>query len=164
MYRAISRVEDTGPSSYTLFCCRKSPEQLVQSSKLCVPWNSCPSQHFTLHTETTSATKRRAEGAAPADQGTGPSQVMVVEQPLSPFQKGWARLREQYGGNPIFKRVEEMSSGLNDNAALRKSREMREDLKERWETSDSPLVHRIQVRSEFLFAWNHTHLSVDSTL
>lgn len=89
---------------------------------------------------------------------------MVVEQPLSPFQKGWARLREQYGGNPIFKRVEAMSSGLNDNAALRKSREMREDLKERWETSDSPLVHRIQVWSEFPSARIHTRLSVAGAL
>lgn len=47
----------------------------------------------------------------------------------------------------MFKRLEALGAGIGDNPAVRKSREMREDLKERWETSDSPLVHRIQVHA-----------------
>ena len=49
----------------------------------------------------------------------------------------------QLGAHPIFKRV---SGGLKDSAVYGKGRDMAEGIRERWETSDSPLVHRIQVR------------------
>ena len=42
-------------------------------------------------------------------------------------------------------RTQALGATLGDNPALRRSRELREDLRDRWETSDSPLVHRIQV-------------------
>ncbi len=42
-------------------------------------------------------------------------------------------------------RMQSLGASLGDNPALRRSRELREDLRDRWETSDSSLVHRIQV-------------------
>ena len=44
-----------------------------------------------------------------------------------------------------YLRTQALGASLGDNPALRRSRELREDLRDRWETSDSPLVHRIQV-------------------
>ena len=48
----------------------------------------------------------------------------------------------QLGLHPIFRRLR----GFGDNKVFNKGREVAEDLRERWETSDSPLVHRIQVK------------------
>ncbi|KAL7082905.1 hypothetical protein ACP275_14G130300 [Erythranthe tilingii] len=46
-------------------------------------------------------------------------------------------------GNPIFKRV----SGFSE-PVIEKSQEIAEDMRERWETSDHPVVHKIQDISE----------------
>lgn len=47
----------------------------------------------------------------------------------------------QLGGHPLFKRL----AALREHKVFSKGREVAEDLRERWETSDSPLVNRIQV-------------------
>ena len=46
----------------------------------------------------------------------------------------------QLGLHPIFQRL----NRLSDNKVFNKGREVAGDLRERWETSDSPLVQRIQ--------------------
>jgi import inner membrane translocase subunit TIM44 len=47
----------------------------------------------------------------------------------------------QLGGHPLFKRL----ATVREHKVFSKGREVADDLRERWETSDSPLVHRIQV-------------------
>lgn len=59
---------------------------------------------------------------------------------------GEEALALQLGLHPIFHRLR----GLSDNKVFNKGREVAEDLRERWETSDSPLVQRIQVRTTFV--------------
>ena len=49
----------------------------------------------------------------------------------------------QLGSHPFFARMRGLNLGALPGVA--KGREAAESLRERWETSDSPLVHRIQV-------------------
>ncbi len=50
---------------------------------------------------------------------------------------GW-----QLGAHPLFQRL----AGLRNARVFSRSQQMADDLRERWETSDSPFVHRIQAR------------------
>ena len=49
----------------------------------------------------------------------------------------------QLGSHPLFQRV----ASMRKHKVFSKGKEVADDLRERWETSDSPFVHRIQVRS-----------------
>ena len=51
-------------------------------------------------------------------------------------------LASQLGSHPIFKRLQ----GLSDNQVFNKGREVADDIRERWETSDSAVVQRLQVK------------------
>lgn len=51
--------------------------------------------------------------------------------------------RLQLGSHPFFARMRGLD--LGSNPVFSKGREAAESIRERWETSDSPLVHRIQV-------------------
>ncbi len=48
----------------------------------------------------------------------------------------------QLGLHPLFQRLQ----GLRDAKVFHKGGEVADALRERWETSDSPVVHKIQVR------------------
>lgn len=71
----------------------------------------------------------------------------------------------QLGGHPFFKSFLERAKVLGNNRVVEKGRNLREDLRERWETSESPAVQRFQVRvmpqqqqQYSLHVWNqHTH-------
>lgn len=54
----------------------------------------------------------------------------------------------QLGLHPLFRRLQ----GLSDNQVFNKGREVAGDLRERWETSDSSVVQRIQASAPFLRA------------
>lgn len=51
-------------------------------------------------------------------------------------------LRAQLGAHPLFQRL----ASLGEHRVFTRGKEVAEDLRERWETSDSPLVQRIQAR------------------
>ena len=51
----------------------------------------------------------------------------------------------QLGLHPLFRRMR----ALRDHKVVNRGREMAEDFQARWETSDSPLVQRMQVRPQF---------------
>ena len=57
----------------------------------------------------------------------------------SPVLKGSVQL--QLGSHPLFQRL----ASFRNARVFSKGKEVADDLRERWETSDSPLVHRIQV-------------------
>ena len=50
----------------------------------------------------------------------------------------------QLAHHPIFQRI----ASLGNSKVFTKGREMVEDVRERWETSDSAMVQRIQVQSQ----------------
>jgi import inner membrane translocase subunit TIM44 len=49
-------------------------------------------------------------------------------------------------GYPVFKRLSGMSEPV-----VNKSQEIAEDVREKWETSDNPIVHKIQDMNERIF-------------
>ena len=54
-----------------------------------------------------------------------------------------APVQLQLGSHPLFQRL----ASFRNARVFSKGKEVANDLRERWETSDSPLVHRIQVRA-----------------
>lgn len=67
-----------------------------------------------------------------------PSDLVVSQRKTSGFWK----LLERFQDNPFFRRLH----GLKDHEVIAKGREFAEDLKGRWETSDHPMMHKIQVQ------------------
>lgn len=59
----------------------------------------------------------------------------------SAWQKRWQAFAGKYASHPLFQRLRGAGEGVHS-----RGRDAAEELKERWETSDSPLVHRVQVR------------------
>ncbi|XP_073034070.1 mitochondrial import inner membrane translocase subunit TIM44-2-like isoform X1 [Primulina eburnea] len=87
------------------------------------------------------------------DASSGPSssnferstrtEIVVLPSKQSPWSKKWEAFKNKMQGHPMFKRV----SGISE-PVLEKSQEIAEDMRERWETSDHPVVHKIQDISE----------------
>lgn len=53
----------------------------------------------------------------------------------------------QLGAHPFFKSFLERAKVLSNNPVVEKGRNLKEDIRERWETSEHPTVQRFQVRS-----------------
>ncbi|CAL5427429.1 unnamed protein product [Camellia sinensis] len=80
--------------------------------------------------------------------------VAVVTLKQSKWSKKWEAFKEKMQGHPIFKRM----SGLSEPVVV-KSQEFAEDIRDRWDTTDNPLVHKIQGFSETVFGETSTALS-----
>ncbi|KAL5860060.1 hypothetical protein ACOSQ4_001356 [Xanthoceras sorbifolium] len=61
-------------------------------------------------------------------------------------QSIWSKLKEKMQDYPVFRRI----SGISE-PVVTKSQELAEDMRERWETSDNPIVHKIQDINETIF-------------
>ncbi|KAF8118314.1 hypothetical protein N665_0005s0081 [Sinapis alba] len=72
--------------------------------------------------------------------------LVVTPTKQSKWQKKWESLREKMQDYPAFKRLSGMSEPV-----VNKSQEIAEDIAERWETSDNPIVHKIQDINEAVF-------------
>ncbi|CAI9294250.1 unnamed protein product [Lactuca saligna] len=72
--------------------------------------------------------------------------IAVVPVKQSKFNKKWEAFKAKMQGHPLFKRV----SGFSE-PVVTKSQEIAEDMRERWETSDHPVVHKIQDINESVF-------------
>ncbi|KAJ4888855.1 Mitochondrial import inner membrane translocase subunit TIM44-2 [Raphanus sativus] len=72
--------------------------------------------------------------------------LVVTPTKQSKWQKKWESLREKMQAHPAFKRL----SGISE-PVVSKSQEIAEDVVERWETSDNPIVHKIQDLNEAVF-------------
>lgn len=66
----------------------------------------------------------------------------------------------QLGGHPLFQRL----ASMREHKVFSKGKEVADDLRERWETSDSPFVHRIQVRPIILESRQLTQIASCSCL
>ncbi|KAI3446331.1 hypothetical protein Pfo_002996 [Paulownia fortunei] len=69
--------------------------------------------------------------------------IVVLPSKQSPWSKKWEAFKNKMRGHPVFKRA----SGFSE-PVIEKSQEIAEDMRERWETSDHPVVHKIQDISE----------------
>ena len=54
----------------------------------------------------------------------------------------------QFGHHPLFRRL--ASIKLSDNPVVRKGREIADEVRDRYETSDSPMVHKVEVSNRVL--------------
>ncbi|CAN1270548.1 Mitochondrial import inner membrane translocase subunit TIM44-2 [Linum perenne] len=68
------------------------------------------------------------------------TEVVPISNPKqSRLSEKWEAFRKKMQGNPVFKRF----SGISQ-PVVTKGQEIAEDMRERWETSDNPIVHKIQ--------------------
>ncbi|KAL3731091.1 hypothetical protein ACJRO7_028028 [Eucalyptus globulus] len=72
--------------------------------------------------------------------------IVVLPSKQSPWSKKWEAFKEKVKGHPMFKRIGNVSEPV-----VTKGQEIAEDMRERWETSDSPVVHKIQDLNETIF-------------
>ncbi|XP_048136554.1 mitochondrial import inner membrane translocase subunit TIM44-2-like isoform X3 [Rhodamnia argentea] len=72
--------------------------------------------------------------------------IVVLPSKQSPWSKKWEAFKGKVKGHPMFKRIGNVSDPV-----VTKGHEFAEDIKERWETSDNPVVHKIQDINETLF-------------
>ncbi|KAF2571691.1 hypothetical protein F2Q70_00001155 [Brassica cretica] len=72
--------------------------------------------------------------------------LVLTPTKQSKLQQKWDSLREKMQAHPAFKRLSGMSEPV-----VNKTQEIAEDVVERWETSDNPIVHKIQDLNEAVF-------------
>ncbi|XP_011025982.1 PREDICTED: mitochondrial import inner membrane translocase subunit TIM44-2-like [Populus euphratica] len=72
--------------------------------------------------------------------------IAVLPSKQSRWSKKWESIREKMQGHPLFKHF----AGLSE-PVVTKGHEIAEDMRDRWETSDSPIVHKIQDVSDSIF-------------
>ncbi|KAI4329698.1 hypothetical protein MLD38_028053 [Melastoma candidum] len=72
--------------------------------------------------------------------------IVIMPSKQSWFSKKWDEVKGKLQGHPMFKRVGDMSEPV-----VTKGQEIAEDMRERWETSDNPVVHKIQDLNESIF-------------
>ena len=94
--------------------------------------------------------RRRAKGYDEAmyEPYDGTTAVATTEAPKpSAFGKLWGGVKSKLGISSAMDKLE----GLKKTVPYSKGAELAEDIRERWETSDSPMVHRIQDFQDSLF-------------
>lgn len=74
------------------------------------------------------------------------SVVISAPKKKTGWEKRWEDLREKARQHPLFLRMKKIGQPV-----VSKSQEIAEDIRDRWETSDSAVVHRIQDMNESLF-------------
>ena len=90
----------------------------------------------------------RDYAAAGGGDGDAPASTAVqIVKPKDPtrFERMFEDVKQKLGFS------EENLDKLQQSEAVKKLKNVQEDLRERWETSDSPMVHRIQDASESFF-------------
>ncbi|CAN1766573.1 Mitochondrial import inner membrane translocase subunit TIM44-2, partial [Linum perenne] len=84
------------------------------------------------------------------------TEVVPISNPKqSRLSEKWEAFRKKMQGNPVFKRF----SGISQ-PVVTKGQEIAEDMRERWETSDNPIVHKIQDAGDTIFQETDTASSI----
>ncbi|KAM3735953.1 hypothetical protein ACB098_10G126300 [Castanea mollissima] len=81
--------------------------------------------------------------------------IVIVQSKQSPWSKKWEAFKEKIRSHPTFKCV----SGYSE-PVVTKSQEITEDVQEIWETSDNPIVHKIQDLNESIFQETDAAVSI----
>ncbi|KAF8392191.1 hypothetical protein HHK36_022533 [Tetracentron sinense] len=102
--------------------------------------------------------KRSRMQSAASSSSTGErsmkTDIVIVPTKQSRWGKKWETFKEKMQGHPVFKRV----TGISE-PVVTKGQEFAEDIRERWETSDHPVVHKIQDLNETVFGETAAALS-----
>ncbi|GLT45924.1 hypothetical protein SLA2020_197190 [Shorea laevis] len=72
--------------------------------------------------------------------------IVILPSQQSRLGKKWEAFKEKMQGHPLFERISRFGEPV-----ATKSQEIAEDMRERWETSDNPIVHKIQDINESIF-------------
>ncbi|KAJ4837055.1 hypothetical protein Tsubulata_011156 [Turnera subulata] len=72
--------------------------------------------------------------------------LVVLPSKQSPWSKKWEAFKLKMQSHPMFKRFSDIGEPV-----VTKSQEIAEDMREKWETSDNPIVHKIQDVGETIF-------------
>ncbi|XP_047336209.1 mitochondrial import inner membrane translocase subunit TIM44-2 isoform X2 [Impatiens glandulifera] len=81
--------------------------------------------------------------------------ITIVPSNQSKWSKKWDEFKDKMNAHPIMKRINGISKPV-----VEKSHDLAEDVREMWETSDNPVVHKIQDINESVFGESHTAVSV----
>ncbi|XP_058101629.1 mitochondrial import inner membrane translocase subunit TIM44-2-like isoform X2 [Magnolia sinica] len=95
-----------------------------------------------------------AAASSPKEGTSTKTDMVVVPTKQSRWGKKWEAFKEKMQGHPVFKRL----SGFSE-PVVTKGQELAEDMRERWETSDHPVVHKIQDLNETVFGETAAALS-----
>ncbi|KAI8463752.1 MAG: hypothetical protein J3K34DRAFT_136258 [Monoraphidium minutum] len=79
----------------------------------------------------------------------GPSALAAVKREQSGFEKAWADLQSKFGHHTFFRRLQSIK--LTENPVVKKGQEIADDLRDRYETSDNPMVHKVEDIKERVF-------------
>lgn len=93
--------------------------------------------------------------STPTGERSTKTDIVIVPSKQSPWSKKWEAFKEKLRRHPTFKRVTGFSEPV-----VTKSQEIAEDMRERWETSDNPIVHKIQDINESIFQETDAAISV----
>ncbi|TVU51607.1 hypothetical protein EJB05_03047 [Eragrostis curvula] len=96
----------------------------------------------------TSSRKRkhpRHASSAPVEKSTR-TDLVIVPTKKSVLGEKWEAFKNKMRGHPVYKRVNEYTKPV-----VTIGQEVAEDVRERWETSDNPLVQKIQDWNESVF-------------
>eukprot|EP01018_Ginkgo_biloba_P013076 Gb_41428 [translate_table: standard] len=100
----------------------------------------------------TPSRRQRLQNAAAAAASTtmeksSATDIVPAAAKQTRWGKKWEEFKEKARGHPLFKHVR----GITEHPAVAKGQELAEDIREQWETSDSPVVHKIQDLNETIF-------------
>ncbi|TVU37770.1 hypothetical protein EJB05_11105, partial [Eragrostis curvula] len=87
----------------------------------------------------------RHASAAPVEKSTR-TDLVIVPTKKSVLSEKWEALKNKMRGHPVYKRVNEYTKPV-----VTIGQEVAEDVRERWETSDNPVVQKIQDWNESVF-------------
>lgn len=73
----------------------------------------------------------------------GTTALAAVPQPETWHSRIMTDLYERFGHHPIFARFRKVD--LTDNPVYKKGAELADDIREKYETSDHPAVHKVEV-------------------
>eukprot|EP00798_Chlamydomonas_sp_ICE-L_P007995 gene7995-1222_t len=90
-----------------------------------------------------SATRRYSGPVADASQFAATAELMLVKEKQSAWQSTWSSIQDKI---PFLKQFGGMK--VSDSSVYKKGQEMVEDLKEKYETSDHPAVHKVEEMKE----------------
>lgn len=89
----------------------------------------------------TSAT-RQYTGAVAEATYDGPTALVLAKQQATGWQKAWDTMQEKLGSIPVLNKM--FNVKITDTSAFKKGQELVEDLKDKYETSDHPMVHKVE--------------------
>lgn len=92
----------------------------------------------------------RGAAAKAGDIKTSDSSALIMKEAPeeASWQRQWRQWSEKLNGHPFFQSI----TSIKDSKVVTAGRDAADSIRERWETSDSPFVHRIQDATDAFFA------------